>query len=68
MTYIPVVEIVPDKKVKVVGFASFLLEEIGGNGNESYIKATYAPGNIVPAAGPSKSGEDFGLYTGKLLG
>lgn len=52
---IPVIAAVPDslgqpKMVKVVGFAAFLPQEVGGNGNESIIKGTFIraviPGDI----------------------
>lgn len=67
LVYIPVVEVVGSKQVKIVGFSTFFLTECGGSGNDSYIKATYIPDNLLPNAVPGQSGEDFGVYVCKLL-
>lgn len=67
LVYIPVVEVLSNRTVEVVGFAPFFLEECGGNGNNSYIKATYVSGVVIPGAEGGESGEDFGLYVSKLF-
>lgn len=67
LVYVPVVEVISSSEVKIVSFASFFLESCGGNGNDSYIKATYIEGTVVPDSASGFSGQDFGLYVGKLL-
>ncbi|NCB73763.1 MAG: pilus assembly protein [Clostridia bacterium] len=67
LIYVPVVEVVSASKVKIVSFATFFLDSLGGNGNDSYIKATYIEGTVVPDSASGISGADFGLYVGKLL-
>jgi hypothetical protein len=53
------------KQVEVKGFASFLLEAVEGNGNDSYIKGyfieTIAPGVMVEGI------SDYGLRAVKLF-
>ena len=67
LVYIPVVQVISNKQVKVVSFATFFLEECGGNGNDSYIKATYIKDTVLPDSTSGTSGEDFGLYISKLF-
>ena len=67
VVYLPVVQVLPSKQVKIISFAAFFLEECGGNGNNSYIKASYLNGVSVPDAASGVSGQDFGLYVNKLL-
>ena len=67
LVYIPVVEVLSSKQVRIVSFAAFFLLECGGNGNNSYIKATYIKDVILPDSAAGKSGQDFGIYVGKLL-
>jgi hypothetical protein len=68
LVYVPVVEVLSNNQVQVVSFAAFFLDAIGGNGKDSYIKATYIKGTVLPDAASGKGGQDFGLYTSKLLG
>jgi Flp pilus assembly protein TadG len=68
LVYIPVVQVLSSKQVKIEAFAAFFLTECGGNGNNSYIKATYVDNVVLPDTSPGKNGLDFGLYVGKLLG
>jgi len=67
LVYVPVVEVISSSEVKIVSFATFFLESCGGNGNDSYIKATYIEGTVIPDSASGISGQDFGLYVGKLL-
>lgn len=67
LVYIPVVEVLSHCQVKIVSFAAFFLEECGGCGRNSYIKATYIEGAVLPDTASGAAGQDFGLYTGKLL-
>ena len=67
LVYVPVIQVLPSKQVKIVSFAAFFLLECGGNGNNSYIKATYLKDITLPDSAASKSGQDFGLYVNKLL-
>lgn len=67
LVYIPVVEVLSNRTVEVVGFAPFFLEECGGNGNNSYIKATCVSGVVVHGAEGGENGGDFGLYVSKLF-
>lgn len=67
LVYIPVVKILSSKQVQIEAFAAFFLTECGGNGNNSYIKATYIDHAVLPNQSPGVSGEDFGLYVAKLL-
>ncbi len=66
--YVPVIQVLPSKQVKIVAFAAFFLEECGGSGKNSYIKATYLKNITLPDTAPGASGQDFGLYVSKLLG
>ncbi len=68
LIYIPVVEIIADKQVQVVGFAAFFITEYGGSGKDSFIKATYLSDVIVSSSESGADGADFGIYTRKLLG
>lgn len=67
LVYVPVIDVLPGKQLKIVSFAAFFLESCGGNGNNSYIKATYIKGVSLPNSTVGKSGQDFGLYVNKLL-
>ena len=67
LVYVPVIEVLPGKQVKIVAFAAFFLESIGGNGNNSYIEATYMECVSLPDSAAGKSGQDFGLYVKKLM-
>jgi len=67
LVYIPVVKILSQKQVQIEAFAAFFLTECGGNGNNSYIKATYIKHAALPNQSPGVSGMDFGLYVAKLL-
>ncbi len=64
---IPVITIISKSKVRIDAFAAFFITECGGNGNNSYIKATYIPDTVLPDAVAGESGQDFGLYVIKLL-
>ena len=67
LVYVPVVDVISSKKVKIVAFAPFFLLEYGGSGNNSYIKATYLENVVLSDTSAGTSGEDFGLYINKLL-
>ncbi len=67
LVYVPVVQVLPSKQVKVVSFAAFYLLACGGNGNNSYIKAKYIPGRVIADSAAGGGGEDFGVYTSRLL-
>lgn len=67
LVYVPVIEVLPEKQVKIVSFAAFFLETCGGSGNNSYIEATYIKDITLPNSAAGKSGQDFGLYVTKLL-
>ncbi len=67
IVYVPVVQVISNSQVKVVSFAAFYLLECGGNGKNSYIKAKYIPGKVIPNSATGAGGEDFGLYTSRLL-
>ena len=67
LVYVPVIDVLPGKQVKIVAFAAFFLESCGGSGNNSYIKATYMEGISMSSSAAGKSGQDFGLYVNKLL-
>jgi len=62
---VPVIEAVDKKIVKVIGFAMFLVDDVTGNGNESYVKGkfvkTVASGEIDPDA------QNFGLVGVRLI-
>lgn len=66
LVYIPVVDIISNSQVKIVSFAAFFLEECGGNGNNSYILATYIDHAVLPDSAPGASGKDYGVYVTKL--
>lgn len=68
LCFIPVVEVVGSKEVKIVSFAAFFLESCGGSGNNSYITATYIAPYVVSDPGSGESGQDFGMYAAKLTG
>ncbi|MPN39581.1 hypothetical protein SDC9_187109 [bioreactor metagenome] len=63
---IPVVTVLESKEVKTVGFASFFIQDVSGNGNKSIISATYLDRNIVPGTVIDGTGGDFGVYVVKL--
>jgi Flp pilus assembly protein TadG len=67
LVYIPVVNILPGKKVRIVAFAPFFLTGCGGSGNNSYITATYLGNVILPNGASAANGEDFGVYVTKLI-
>jgi len=67
LVYVPVVEVHGNKQVKIVSFAVFFLNECGGNGNNSYIKATYVDDYLVSNTGGGSGTEDFGVYTTRIL-
>jgi len=67
LVYLPVVEVISSSQVKIVSFATFFLLDCGGNGNNSYIKATYIKDTVLPDAAAGASGQDFGLYISKLF-
>lgn len=67
LVYIPVVQVLSNKQVKIDAFAAFFLTECGGNGNNSYIKATYIDHVVLPNIAAGTSGQDFGIYVDKLL-
>lgn len=67
LVYIPVVDVISNSQVRIVAFAAFFLEGCGGNGNNSYIKATYLKGAVLPNAAAGGIGQDFGLYVSKLF-
>jgi hypothetical protein len=67
LIYIPVISILDNHRVRVDAFAAFFLTECGGNGNNSYIKATYIPDNILPNTAAGTSGQDFGIYVTRLF-
>lgn len=62
---VPVVEPVAKKEVKIVGFAMFLVDDVTGQGNESYVKGKFVKnivsGEIDPGA------QDFGLFGVRLI-
>ena len=62
---VPVIEPVASKKVKIIGFAMFLIDDATGHGNESYVKGkfvkTITSGEIDPGA------QDFGLFGVRLI-
>ncbi len=63
---IPVVTVLESKEVQTVGFASFFIQDVSGNGNKSIITATYLDRNIVPGTVIAGNGGDFGVYVVKL--
>lgn len=73
--YVPVVITEPtekypqplgNKEVRVTSFAAFFLESYGGNGSNSYIKATYLPEVVLPNTVGGGGTEDFGIYVTRL--
>lgn len=62
---IPVIEAVDSQKVKVIGFAMFLVDEVEGQGNESYIKGKFVKNVISGEINPDA--EDFGLTGVRLI-
>lgn len=62
---VPVIEPVADKEVRIIGFSMFLVDDVTGEGNESYVKGkfvkTIVSGEIDPTA------EDFGLMGIRLI-
>lgn len=67
LVYVPIIEVLPSKQVRIVAFGTFFIESCGGSGNNSYIKATYIPEATVPNAGSGAGGQDFGVYVSKLF-
>ena len=62
---VPVIEPVAQKEVKIIGFSMFLIDDVTGSGNESYVKGkfvkTITSGEIDP------SSQDFGLVGVRLI-
>jgi hypothetical protein len=68
---IPVIRILANKDVQVIGFSSFFIEGVAGGGNESIVTATYLGGDIMPgtvSGGDFNEYGDFGVYVAKLTG
>ena len=63
---IPVVNLLFNGDVKVVSFASFFLENIAGDGEDSIVTATYMESNIVSGTMTYGYAEDYGVYIVKL--
>ncbi len=66
VVYIPVVNVLSGKQVKITGFAAFFLISCGGSGGNSYITASYLENVIIRGSSGAASGEDFGVYAAKL--
>ncbi len=67
LVLVPVVRPEPgkgEKMVRVVGFAAFFLEEVGGTGEDSYVR-----GRFVQYVGPGEAGEagEYGAFGVKLV-
>jgi hypothetical protein len=62
---VPVIEAVDKKRVKIIGFSMFLVDDVTGQGNESYVKGkfvkTIASGEVSPEA------QDYGLVGVRLV-
>lgn len=63
---VPVVSIVEDKGVEVVGFARFFIVSVNGNGTDSSVTAIYMGDSVLPDAVTAGNAGDFGLYVVKL--
>lgn len=61
---VPIIEEVGHRKVKVLGFAMFLVDEVEGQGNENYITGRFI--QTVTDGEIDFSGRDYGLYGVKL--
>lgn len=66
VVFIPVVDVLSNKQVRINGFAAFFLISCGGSGGNSYITASYLENVIIRGSSAAASGEDFGVYTLKL--
>ncbi|MFZ5639947.1 MAG: pilus assembly protein TadG-related protein [Bacillota bacterium] len=64
LVWVPVIEEVDNKKVRVVGFAAFFLEEVEGSGNDNNVWATLVQQTM--SADIDTEGTDYGLYGAKL--
>lgn len=67
LVYVPVIDVISSSSVKIVGFATFFVTECGGNGNDSYILATYIKNTLVTDDDGPSGAEDFGLYSCRIL-
>lgn len=54
-----------NKQIRVVGFALFLISNVPGNGGDSEIAGQFIQGVIQGES--ASGGQDFGLYTAKLV-
>ncbi len=54
-----------NKQVRVVGFALFLISNVPGNGGDSEVTGQFIQGVVQGESDPG--GQDFGLYTAKLV-
>ncbi|MFV9510502.1 pilus assembly protein TadG-related protein [Tepidibacillus sp. LV47] len=67
--YLPVIDDVNLKgrdKVTIIGFAAFYLEEVGGNGNQSYVTGRFLK-TIYSGDWNDENQHDIGLYAVKLV-
>jgi Flp pilus assembly protein TadG len=65
LVWVPVIEEVDNKTVRVVGFAAFFLEEVEGSGNKNNVWATLVKQTM--SAEIDTGGTDYGLYGVKLI-
>ncbi|TCS83336.1 putative Flp pilus-assembly TadE/G-like protein [Tepidibacillus fermentans] len=67
--YLPVIESLNlngRETVKIIGFASFYIENVGGNGNDSYVTGRFMK-NIYSGDWDDENTKDSGLYAVKLV-
>ncbi|WP_339060541.1 hypothetical protein [Tepidibacillus marianensis] len=50
----------------IIGFAAFYIEEVGGNGNESYVTGRFMK-TVYSGDWEDDNNKDFGLYAVKLV-
>jgi len=64
LVWVPVVQEVDNKTVRVVGFAAFFLQRVDGSGNDNNVWATFIKETI--SAEIDSGAADYGLYGAKL--
>lgn len=64
LIWVPVVQEVDNKTVRVVGFAAFFLQRVDGQGNDNNVWATFIKETI--SAEIDSGAADYGLYGAKL--
>lgn len=73
IVYVPIVEKVSHKKVKILGFAAFFIENVSGSGNDCFITGRFLETLVSlgreasPLDPASQPANDYGLYSVKLL-